>query len=88
MKFKFDPNQQYQLDAISSVVDLFSGAEKSNTSSGFLPQTNTKTLLTLDYFKNHLSLSEETIEANLEKIQERNNIFSQRKFSDAGRNFS
>ena len=88
MKFKFDPNQQYQLDAISSVVDLFSGAEKSNTSSGFLPQTNTKTLLTLDYFKNHLSLSEETIKANLEKIQERNNMFSQRKFSDAGRNFS
>ena len=88
MKFKFDPNQQYQLDAISSVVALFSGAEKSSTSSGILPQTNERTLFGRVHFKNHLLLPEDTIKTNLEKIQERNNIFSQRKFSDAGRNFS
>lgn len=25
MKLKFDPNQQYQLDAIQAVVDVFAG---------------------------------------------------------------
>ena len=28
MKLKFDPNQQYQLDAIQAVVDIFTGQPK------------------------------------------------------------
>ncbi len=32
MKFRFEPNQQYQLDAIQSVVDVFAGQPKSDGS--------------------------------------------------------
>ena len=28
MKFKFDPNQEFQLNAIDSIVDLFEGQNK------------------------------------------------------------
>ena len=30
MKLKFDPNQQYQLDAINAVVDIFAGQPKDS----------------------------------------------------------
>ena len=30
MKLKFDPNQQYQLDAINAVVDVFAGQSKDS----------------------------------------------------------
>jgi len=32
MKFKFDPRQQFQLDAIDSVVDLFEGQPSDSVS--------------------------------------------------------
>ena len=33
MKLKFDPNQQYQLDAINAVVDIFAGQSKDSDSA-------------------------------------------------------
>ena len=45
MKFQFNPNHQYQLDAISAVVDLFDGQKKTTESFGILPQMSRKILL-------------------------------------------
>ena len=33
MKLKFDPNQQYQLDAINAVVNIFTGQPKDGDSA-------------------------------------------------------
>lgn len=33
MKLKFDPNQQYQLDAIDAVIDVFAGQRKIDGAS-------------------------------------------------------
>lgn len=33
MKLKFDPNQQYQIDAINAVVDIFTGQPKDSDSA-------------------------------------------------------
>ncbi len=68
MKFQFDPNQEYQLKAISSVVDIFEGQGKSDghfsTSEGSL----------LGIYKNTLNLSDEDVFKNVEKIQEENKV--------------
>ena len=65
MKFKFDPNQEFQLDAINSVVDCFLGQEK----------TTAQTVGDLGMFgiyPNILSLSNEEILENVKSIQKNN----------------
>lgn len=76
MKLKFDPSQQYQLDAIQSVVNLFRGQplagstfEMTSTFSGTLGIQQTEMGLA-----NHLVLSESAILANLQEIQARNGL--------------
>jgi type III restriction enzyme len=78
---KFDANQQYQLDAIESVVELFAGQEATESEATF-PGTTTDGSLPglviegeLDFnqsvFGNSLSLSPETLLANLRRVQDR-----------------
>ena len=84
MKLKFDPNQQYQLDAIQAVVDVFAGQRKLNGTSfggqeilGFDGQQ-----LSLEAAVargNLLELSNEQLIKNTRAVQERNKL----KKSDA-----
>lgn len=65
MKFKFDPNQDYQLEAIAAVVDLFEGHAK------------TEEAFTLDHVgirANPLSIDWEQVRENLRRVQERNGL--------------
>jgi len=68
MKFKFDPNQDFQIDAINAIVDVFEGQEKASAdkviAGGGL----------LGIYPNYLSLSKEEIFRNVYKIQEQNKI--------------
>jgi len=72
---KFEANQQYQLDAINSVVDLFAGQE--GLSHGFMTTTGSgdsgDALFDFDevVFGNSLALDDATLEANLRRVQDR-----------------
>lgn len=84
--FQFDASQQYQLDAIASIVDLFDGqpkdAEKLFTTlrgSAALDDTRQATLeidLTQEVgaVGNRLVLHREAILANLRRVQDRNGL--------------
>lgn len=84
--FQFDPKQQYQLDAIQSVVELFDGqpkdVEKLKTNLKLAaPSDDPANLrLELDYSEeigaigNNLVLDHEVILANLQRVQDRNGL--------------
>lgn len=74
VEIKFDANQQYQLDAINSVVDLFVGQE--GLPQGFTTTTDFDRgggdgLFDEVVFGNSLGLAETTLEANLRRVQDR-----------------
>lgn len=95
--FQFDPKQQYQLDAIQSVVDLFDGqpadAEKLVTTlRGTAPvdDDNPQMRMEVDLTQevgaigNNLVIDDELVLANLQRIQDRNGLEVQSKlFADA-----
>ncbi len=62
LKLKFDPKLDFQVDAISSVVDIFRG------------QTKKPLDYTFQIISNSLNLSKEKILENLQEIQKRNGI--------------
>lgn len=78
VEIKFDANQQYQLDAINAVVDLFDGQEMLEQSfalpgadeaeSGMLPGFSELV------FSNSLSLGAETLRKNLRAVQDRTSM--------------
>ncbi len=68
MKFRFDGNQDFQLEAVNAIVDVFEGQEKASAdkmiaSSGLL-----------GIYPNFLSLPKTEIFNNIQKIQENNKI--------------
>jgi len=70
LQLKFDPNQQYQLDAIQAVVDVFEG----------MPTFPAATGLSFDVAPNvplGYTLNEEWLRDNVSWVQERNGIQSE-----------
>lgn len=81
MKLKFDPNQQFQSDAINAVVDLFKGQPQD--SGNFIAKLQERDvtegikLLKLDEVGavgNNLVLDQEAILQNLQAVQNRNGL--------------
>ena len=76
MKLKFDSSQQYQLQAIAGLVDLFDGQPLNKgdftiTETMDLVGSQVQTELGIG---NRLLLGEETIHKNLQKVQEKNEL--------------
>jgi type III restriction enzyme len=74
VEIKFDANQQYQRDAINSVVDLFAGQEaieQGAVALGLRAATGALEGFEELAFGNSLSLDPVTIEANLRRVQDR-----------------
>ncbi|MFH1052255.1 MAG: DEAD/DEAH box helicase family protein [bacterium] len=90
MKLNFDPNQDYQLEAIKAIVDVFEGqplsSEQLTVNSEQLSNTNNSTLFSEYGIGNNLILSEEQILKNLQTIQKANKINESEKLE--GLNFS
>ena len=73
MKLTFEPNLQFQLDAIQSITGLFEGQPLEESSLEY--RLNEKNTLNLIHgVSNNLILSEEQILTNLQLIQEKNEI--------------
>ncbi len=71
MKLHFDPNQQYQLDAVKSIIDLFEGQPLNQGDFGFSISENGQ-LFNENGVGNRIVLSEEQILSNLQEVQKRN----------------
>lgn len=71
LQFKFDPNQDFQLEAIASVVDLFEGLPR-HTSEFALGEVAVPNLPRYEV------LDEATLYNNLQRVQECNNITQER----------
>lgn len=79
MKFQFDPNQKYQIDAIAAVADLFDGQPQGEPEYVVIKSTGAGDLLSgLEQTElgvgNRLQLNEDMLHANTRKVQERNDI--------------
>lgn len=82
--FQFDPRQQYQLDAIAAVVDLFDGQPRDAdklavTMRGMVAETAdgqlaVDTAQEIGAIGNNLVLDEATVLANLQAVQDRNGL--------------
>jgi len=80
MEFKFDPNQGFQRDAISAVVDLFTGQPRD---AGALltkleeiePEHRSRLFASeIGAVGNNLVLDEPAILQNLQRVQDRNGL--------------
>jgi len=69
MKFKFDPNQEFQVKAIEAVTDLFDGQTRVQAAVRFKDGT-----LSLAAVANRLDLGEAELLENLKTVQLRNGI--------------
>ncbi|MGO9120933.1 MAG: DEAD/DEAH box helicase family protein [Desulfomonilaceae bacterium] len=70
MRFKFDPNQEYQVEAVEAVTDLFTG--QSPATVGFSLQAEYS--LMLSSMPNCLTLDEDRLLVNLNDVQKRNGL--------------
>lgn len=73
MKLHFDSNQEYQLDAIKAITDIFEGQPLSGGDFEF-SVSSAGALLSENGLGNRLTLSEEQILENVKFIQQRNEI--------------
>ena len=73
MKLHFDPNQQYQLDAVKSIVGIFDGQPLSQGDFGFSISENGQ-LFNENGVGNRIDLSEAKILNNLREVQKKNGL--------------
>ncbi len=95
MKFQFKPNQKYQLNAISAVKDLFKGQTISSNVFGVtggkiasIQELSLSKGGMESLYGNKLTLSDEQINKNLKKVQDKNQIFSKESIGSKGKNFT
>ncbi|MGH2568775.1 MAG: DEAD/DEAH box helicase family protein, partial [Bacteroidota bacterium] len=87
MKLHFDSNQDYQLQAIQSIVDVFEGQPLSTGEFEFsLGGTQTSLQLTEYGVGNAVRLTDQEILENLKKLQQRNGLYQSAQLE--GMNFS
>lgn len=68
MKFQFDPNQGFQIEAVNSIVGIFEGQER-NSANRIVKGGGM-----FGIYPNYLTLSKEEVLANVKKIQGENKI--------------
>ena len=85
MKLHFDPNQQFQIDAIDSIVGIFEGQPLNHGDFDF-SFNNEGYIFQEGGIGNRLTLSEEQILENIKAIQEKNRLAVSDKLD--GMNFS
>ncbi len=81
MQIQFDPNQEYQRDAVNAVLDLFDGQSKSEAHFSVVREFSLGTQLsglvrTERALGNQLTLTEPKLRQNCHAVQERNDIDS------------
>lgn len=95
MKLKFDPNQQFQQDAINAAVDLFEGQPQD--AGNFIAKLQERNasegvkLLKMDEVGavgNNLVLDDQAILQNLKRVQNRNGLQVNEKFDGDALNFT
>jgi type III restriction enzyme len=78
MKFKFDGNQDFQLQAVNAIADIFEGQPHRQSVVVNVPTLHLSGRLplqdTFGIYPNELTLSNEEVIANVHKIQERSKI--------------
>ncbi len=75
LRLQFDPNQQYQLDAVQSIVDLFDGQPLAAGEFSFsLDAADSSVLISEMGVGNNLRLADEQLLRNLQTVQERNKL--------------
>lgn len=84
MKIQFDSNQDYQLEAISSIVDLFPGQMNAESRLEVAPVDGS--LYSNTAFANTLTLGDAALLENLQAVQERNELAPSEKLE--GFNFT
>lgn len=73
MKLHFDSNQEYQLEAIKAIIDIFEGQPLSGGDFEFAV-SSTGVMFSENGFGNRLALSEEQVLENVKGVQQRNEI--------------
>lgn len=87
MKLHFDSNQEYQIEAIRAVTDIFEGQPLSGGDFEF-SLSATGALLSENGVGNRFTLTEEQIWENVKRIQQRNGINTPQTPLDRGGAFS
>lgn len=78
MRFKFDANQDFQLEAVNAITDIFEGQPRRQSVTVHVPTLAVSGTLPLQdtygIYPNELTLSDEEVFKNVTKVQERNKI--------------
>ncbi|MFZ4774424.1 MAG: type III restriction endonuclease subunit R, partial [Terrimicrobiaceae bacterium] len=79
MKIQFDPKQQYQIDAVNAVVELFDGQPLEKPDYSVIFQTMDTELFAAQArtelgVGNHLAIFRDRLLQNLRAVQERNDL--------------
>lgn len=86
MKIQFEKNQQYQLDAIQSVIDVLEGQDLNTTDFEFTLADENKGSLqfTETGVGNRLTVTPEQILANIQKVQAQNEVEPSKELEKIG----